>query len=116
MYDTPEWKEYSAKFLIYNPKCYSCGDRSRVTDHIEAAKNKKELFWKIDNYLPLCSKCHNTITAFFDRYTPPRTQQKLEWISANRLKHEVFTKVKIVPIKYERKCEDFIDPEDFTDE
>ena len=103
LYDTPEWKEYSARFLIHNPKCYSCGEKSGATDHFISHKNNKELFWKVDNMVPLCSKCHNTVTANFDKFFPPKTEEKLKWLNDNRVKYGISFKVKVVPLKYERK-------------
>lgn len=112
LYDTPEWKEYSKKFLIHNPKCYACGNTARAVDHFKAFKKDKNLFWDIENMLPLCNECHNTVTANFDKFNPPKTKEKLEWINNKRLQTETSIKVKVTPINY-RRVKDF---EDFTED
>ena len=112
LYDTPEWKEYSKKFLLHNPSCYACGKRSRAVDHFKAFKKDEKLFWDIENMLPLCNECHNTVTANFDKYNPPKTKEKLEWINLKRIQSETFIKVKVTPINYQRRAEF----EDFTDD
>lgn len=95
--DSDEWRSYSRKFLSHNPTCYACGARSEATDHMVAHKEKVSLFWKVDNYLPLCHTCHNTITAMFDRHPVPKTAEKLAWIAAKRADLEIFTRVIVVP-------------------
>lgn len=99
LYDDPKWRAYSREFLGHNPKCYCCGGLATVTDHIIAHKGDVEYFWKEDNYLPLCFRCHNTITALFDRHQHQKYKEKLEWIARNRTVNQITTKVKIVPIK-----------------
>lgn len=103
LYDNPEWVEYSRKFLFHNTKCYACGGKSQVTDHWTAHKNDIDLFWKMDNLIPLCKPHHNYCTVMWDRFNPPKTQLKLEWINSMRLQNNVNFKVKIVPIKFQRK-------------
>lgn len=97
LYDTYEWKEYSQRFLKENSRCYSCGKSSNVCDHIVAHKNKKELFEDTTNHLPLCIFCHNYITANFDRHGNPKTEEKLKWISLNRVNNSVAIPVKVLP-------------------
>lgn len=97
LYDTYEWKEYSQRFLKVNTICYSCGKSSNVCDHIVAHKNKKELFEDTTNHLPLCLICHNTVTANFDRFLIPKTEEKLIWINNQRVRNSVTISVKILP-------------------
>jgi len=105
LYDTPEWKEYSRRFLNNNPKCYACGERSGATDHWTAHKNDIDLFWKEDNMLPLCSKCHNIVTSNYDKFNPPKTEEKLQWINQMRVVTGTTLKVKITAINWKRKKE-----------
>jgi 5-methylcytosine-specific restriction endonuclease McrA len=98
LYALSAWKEFSLRFLKENPHCYVCGRYSEVTDHIQAHKGDENLFWKIDNFIPLCFSCHNTITGLFDRHTTQRYREKLIWISRERIKNECkVTKVVLVP-------------------
>lgn len=94
-----EWREYSKEFLKENPTCYACGQRSEAVDHVVAHKGDEKLFWKLDNFLPLCHRCHNTITAFFDRHFKQRLKEKLEWLSKSRRNNELTGSVKTVPRK-----------------
>jgi hypothetical protein len=99
MYKTSEWTSYRAKFLKVNPECYSCGDPATVCDHLVPWKGDQKLFEKVDNHIPLCSKCHNFITSKFDRNHRPGSTiiPKLEWLSANRSINGVNTRVKVLP-------------------
>jgi len=103
LYQSKDWVEYSKKFLIANKKCYSCGEKSQVTDHWTAHKNDVNLFWNPHNVLPLCAKCHNTVTSNFDKFTPPKTKEKLEWINEKRVQAGITFAVKFVPLKEELK-------------
>jgi len=98
---TKQWSNYRFRFLHHNPACYACGGKSSVVDHIQAFKGDMSLFWKVDNYMPLCKPCHDYVTGKFDMHTPPRTQEKLKWITEKRAKLGVMTKVKITPFKGE---------------
>ena len=105
LYKSDDWQSYSRKFLEINDRCYACGARSQVTDHIKAHKGSVELFWKVDNYLPLCFKCHNTITAKFDREKVQKYEAKLRWIAWMRSTNDIGIKVKVVPIPTRRAAE-----------
>lgn len=61
------------------------------------------LFWKEDNYLPLCDSCHSIVTGIFDRDKVPKPlSMKLEWMAKNRARNGVDTfSVKIVPLPKE---------------
>jgi CO dehydrogenase/acetyl-CoA synthase alpha subunit len=96
MYKSNEWEEYRKRFLDVNTKCYSCGSAATVVDHIEPHKGNILKFEKLDNHLPLCSRCHNTCTALFDRHNIPKFAAKLEWLKKNRIINEVFTRVKVL--------------------
>lgn len=97
LYDNVTWTEYSIRFLSHNPKCYACGERARVVDHVIAAKGDVVKFWEVTNLIPLCLSDHNTITALFDRHVVPKTEEKMKWIQAKRIEKDVSVRVKIVP-------------------
>lgn len=61
------------------------------------------MFWKEDNYLPLCDSCHSIVTGIFDRDKVPKPLgMKLEWMAKNRARNDVETfSVKIVPLPKE---------------
>lgn len=98
MYDVV-WEKYSREFLRINPRCYSCGEKSEAVDHVEAHKGSEVLFKKLDNHIPLCHKCHNTVTSKFDKDYKPGSSivNKLKWIAANRLRNQVDIRVKVLP-------------------
>lgn len=97
LYDGP-WERYRLRFLAVNKKCYVCGERSEVVDHVTPHKGRYEFFWKVDNLLPLCKKDHDFITSKFDRYyrIGEIPFAKLQWISDNRDRDLSF-RVKVVP-------------------
>ena len=95
-----KWRVYSYRFLHHNPLCYVCGEKAKVVDHIVPAKvNREVYFWKIDNYLPMCVSCHNTVTALFDRGAVPNTLDKLKFIAQKREERGISIKVRGVPFK-----------------
>lgn len=97
-YLTLEWTEYRNLFLKHNPKCYVCESVARVVDHWQAHKGDAELFWKVDNFIPLCKSCHSIVTALFDRHPIPKTEDKLKWMLQKRTENDVTLKVKVVPV------------------
>jgi 5-methylcytosine-specific restriction endonuclease McrA len=96
LHDDTKWSEYSVKFLSVNSRCYACGERARVTDHIVSAKGDEKLFWDITNLIPLCKRDHDTITAKFDRAVVADTEGKMRWIEARRQETGTTVKVKIL--------------------
>lgn len=96
MYDSV-WESYSKAFLAINSVCYSCGSVAQAVDHVVAHKGDAVLFKKTDNHIPLCHKCHNTVTTLFDRHQVPKTENKLKWIYANRVRNNVSVRVKVLP-------------------
>lgn len=97
MYKSKDWENYSKKYLETNPKCYACGSRSQAVDHLKAHKGDKLLFWKADNLLPLCHKCHNRATALFDRFHIQKFQEKLNWLARCRSVNQLTFKVMVLP-------------------
>jgi len=99
---TKQWEKYRYRFLHHNPKCYVCSMKSEHVDHIVAAKvDRDKYFWKVDNYMPMCRRCHGYVTGKFDRFEIPKTEEKLAWIKQRRLMFNINIKVKIVPFKGE---------------
>jgi hypothetical protein len=97
LYACAKWRNYRYKYLAINPTCYACGGKSEVIDHVEAHRGDEKLFWKEDNLIPLCHKCHNTATALFDKPGKP-VKEKLQWLAWSRAaKNLLGTKVKVVP-------------------
>ncbi len=95
-----EWYRYRFKFLKHNPKCYVCGSTDRINiDHIQAHKGNNDLFWDEYNYMSLCHSCHSKVTASFDKFKVPKTEEKIAWIKKQREFNGIDIKVKIVPIK-----------------
>jgi 5-methylcytosine-specific restriction endonuclease McrA len=92
-----EWQIYRHRFLHYNPKCYACGVDATVVDHVLAARvDRERLFWKADNHIPLCKKCHDTVTGLYDRKDPPDLEGKLQWLDNSRKINGVSVRVKVI--------------------
>lgn len=98
MYDHV-WEQYRATFLKHNPTCYACGSKSSVVDHLTPHKGDEILFKKTDNHIPLCNKCHNTVTSMFDRKYVRKNPitPKLTWLAKMRIDYQVDVKVKVLP-------------------
>ena len=93
-----EWERYRWRFLYHNPTCYVCGKKSTIVDHVVPGRIDG-FFWKVDNYMPLCKHCHDTITGKFDRHTPPKTIEKLTYVKKLREERNLNIKIKVVPFK-----------------
>ena len=109
MHKTEEWKRFSCRYLKENPECYTCGEKSQVTDHIEPSKGRQEVFERDGNFLPLCKVCHNTATAKFDvRFViGTNNYAKVKWLNEERnrnqvLKERTFLKPKFVKYREEK--------------
>jgi hypothetical protein len=99
LYDSAKWKAYSKKFLTHNKRCYACGNTSEVTDHIKIHRGDESLFWNETNYIPLCIRCHNTITAKFDNRPIQDLEAKMKWIRRTQYINQIPpAKVIIVPL------------------
>lgn len=107
-YLTKEWIQFRARFLKHNPTCYACGEKANVCDHLVKWKvDPDKLFLnKNDNFIPLCDKCHNTITGLFDQHLIPKTNEKLKWLVNMRLKHDISTKVKVISTRPRRSIDE----------
>lgn len=98
-----DWQNYRLRFLARNPDCYCCGKKSQVVDHIKPHKGDDTLFKSETNHMPLCTRCHNIITASFDRHEEPKLEDKLNWINMMRVNNMVSVKVRPVPYTKQRK-------------
>lgn len=83
-YKTQEWTAFRFRFLHHNPKCYACHLPSAHVDHLVPARVDEEGFYRKGNHVPLCHSCHSTVTRLFDQFTPPKTQEKIEWLEKQR--------------------------------
>lgn len=98
MYDGA-WEKYRERFLRINPYCYACGEYANVVDHLMPHQGDERLFKKLDNHIPLCTRCHNTATTLFDRkYRSGNSiTPKIQWLSRNRVVGEDrFRKVRVL--------------------
>jgi 5-methylcytosine-specific restriction endonuclease McrA len=86
MYDGG-WERYRIRFLRVNPECYACAKKSVVVDHLVPHQGDERLFKKLDNHIPLCISCHNTVTAKFDRnyVAGSPITEKIKWLNQNRM-------------------------------
>ena len=97
MYDAA-WEKYRGRFLAENKACYACGKEATGVDHLVPHIGDAKLFEQNDNHIPLCARCHNTITALFDRYHrkgKPITG-KLNWIALSRTRNQIATRVMVL--------------------
>lgn len=86
MYDH-NWERYRVRFLRENPECYACKKAAIVVDHLVPHQGDARLFEKLDNHIPLCIPCHNTVTTKFDRnYRAGNpVTEKIKWLNRNRI-------------------------------
>jgi hypothetical protein len=100
LYNSKDWKNYRLRFLGVNPKCYVCVDPSMVVDHVTPHKGDVKLFQDPMNHIPLCTKCHNTVTTKFDKFFKPGSsiETKLKWLSYSR--HLNGSTIKVKPIEW----------------
>lgn len=105
MYDS-KWESYRRRFLDVNPECYACGHPATVVDHIQAHKGDINLFWKVDNYIPLCVVDHNTVTTKFERKQTglATVVKKIKWLNDKRLSLGLSKKVKVLPFEGDILC------------
>ncbi len=97
LYDSA-WSSYRARFLHINSTCYCCGNKALVVDHLVPHKGDEILFKKLDNHIPLCIVCHNTITAKFDRNhkVGNTITAKLTWMAGVRARNLIVSRVKVL--------------------
>lgn len=96
-----EWRDYCERFLSINKKCYACGGRASVVDHVIPHKGDIVLFEKLDNHIPLCENDHNFVSAKFDAKFKigSSNHEKISWLNGRRVPTEEWIpeKVKILP-------------------
>ena len=96
LYDS-RWNRYRVIFLNINKQCYVCGEPANIIDHIVAHKGDRVKFEAVNNHMPICKTCHDTVTGLFDKQEPPKTQEKIEWINAKRLEKNVTIVIRGLP-------------------
>jgi 5-methylcytosine-specific restriction enzyme A len=99
MYTETSWKTYRRRFLWHNDKCYACGVKATVIDHIVPHKGDRKLFEDTRNHMPLCSRCHNTVTTLYDRdYKIGETiGPKAQWLQKRRVSFNNESKIRVLP-------------------
>jgi 5-methylcytosine-specific restriction enzyme A len=65
------WQKARAGYLRSHPLCRRCEQRGDLTpatvvDHIVPHRGDRDLFWRSDNWQPLCKPCHDRKTATED--------------------------------------------------
>ena len=58
-----KWRRYREIYLMQNPFCVICGERSNVVDHIKDHKGDINKFWDENNHQAMCKSCHDVKTA-----------------------------------------------------
>lgn len=94
LYDN-EWRSYSRRFLHHNKYCYACGRASQVTDHLRAHKGDLDLFWKTNNHIPMCWRCHSIVTQKFER-NQVNFEGKLRWLAESRNERDLSFRVFVI--------------------
>ena len=56
------WRAARLVYLQQHPFCAHCSGVATVVDHVVPHRGNQELFWRTDNWQPLCSSCHSTKT------------------------------------------------------
>lgn len=61
-----------------------------MVDHLVPHKGDEKLFQASGNHIPLCAKCHNTVTGKFDyKYsTGGSIEEKTSWMNTERQKNQ----------------------------
>lgn len=72
-----------------------------MTDHLRPHKGDKTWFEKTGNHIALCEKCHNTVTAKFDKNFREDTgiEEKVKWLSEERARNEMLQNRKFPSVK-----------------
>ena len=65
------WRSARLSYLSRHPLCASCEkdgliEPATVVDHVKPHKGDVRLFWDVDNWQPLCKRCHDRKTATED--------------------------------------------------
>lgn len=62
------WRKARAIYLRAHPLCCYCEREGRLTpatvvDHVVPHRGDERLFWREDNWQPLCRRCHDGVKA-----------------------------------------------------
>ena len=96
LYKDSRWVKFSREFLAVNTRCYCCGGKSEVVDHLKAHKGDVKLFTQKDNMIPLCKSHHNRITASFDRHPVQKFDDKMKFMFNMRQQLDLTFKVYVI--------------------
>jgi len=91
-----KWYSYRARFLKANPKCYICGRKSTVIDHVLRARDNMEYFKVSENHIPNCASCHGLITQRFDKKEKQDLDGKMKYIDKMRKFNKCSVVVKVL--------------------
>ena len=67
LYNQRRWQRASKEYRKANPLCVPCLNAGRTTaasqvDHVRPHDGNYELFWDVENWQSICSKCHGEKT------------------------------------------------------
>ena len=66
LYNTTQWRKMRALILKENPNCVKCGISKNETvldiHHVIPPRGNEELFFDINNCVPVCKSCHRILT------------------------------------------------------
>lgn len=62
MYESERWRTLRKEFLSKYPKCFVCGAKATIADHIVPHRGNVELFYNESNLQPMCWSCHSKKT------------------------------------------------------
>ena len=67
------WQGLREAILAESPLCYLCLETlnqpvaATVVDHVVRHQGDPELFWDVDNLIPLCKNCHDSTAQILEK-------------------------------------------------
>ena len=58
LYSSARWRAASRMYRAKHPLCVRCGGLSECVDHIKPHRGDPMLFWAVDNWQALCTRCN----------------------------------------------------------
>lgn len=62
LYESARWRAIRRDFLKKYPRCFICGKKATIADHIVPHRGNIELFYDENNLQPMCWSCHSAKT------------------------------------------------------